>query len=148
MSGASSAKGATSDESRAKRHETAKDEEICIARLQGLKTPCGASQGTTRKGHMAKRQKSIMPGDTAERCYLCGRHGRLEVHHCLHGRNRRAADEMGLTVHLCGECHRRLHDKGEHDRELEALAQETYEGLHGHAAWMARVDKNFAEVDG
>lgn len=28
MSGASSAKGATSDESRAKRHETAKDEEI------------------------------------------------------------------------------------------------------------------------
>nr|DAN44405.1 MAG TPA: putative HNHc nuclease [Caudoviricetes sp.] len=97
---------------------------------------------------MGKRQKSIMPGDTAEWCYLCSRHGRLEVHHCLHGRNRRAADEMGLTVHLCGECHRRLHDKGEHDRELEALAQETYEGLHGHAAWMARVGKNFAEVDG
>ncbi len=97
---------------------------------------------------MAKRQKSIMPGDTAERCYLCSRRGRLEVHHCLHGRNRRAADEMGLTVHLCGECHRRLHDKGEHDRELEALAQEAYEALHGHDAWMERVGKNFAEVDG
>ncbi len=97
---------------------------------------------------MAKRQESIMPGDTAERCYLCSRHGRLEVHHCLHGRNRRAADEMGLTVYLCGECHRRLHDKGEHDRELEALAQETYEELYGHGAWMARVGKNFTEVDG
>ena len=97
---------------------------------------------------MTKRQKSIMPGDTAERCYLCRKRGRLEVHHCLHGRNRRAADEMGLTVHLCGECHRRLHDRGEHDRELEALAQETYEELYGHGAWMARVGKNFTEVDG
>ena len=148
MSGTSSAKGATSDESGAKRRGTAKDEEMCAKRLQGLKTHCGASQGIARKEHMTKRQKSIMPGDTAERCYLCKKHGRLDVHHCLHGRNRRAADEMGLTVHLCGECHRRLHDKGEHDRELEALAQETYEELHDHGAWMERVGKNFTEVDG
>jgi hypothetical protein len=32
-------------------------------------------------------------------------------------------------VHLCRNCHRRLHDFGEHDRELKVIAQE---------AWMRR----------
>jgi hypothetical protein len=50
---------------------------------------------------------------------------------------------MGLTVHLCVRCHTRLHDNGEYDRELQALAQEVYENEHGRAEWMERVGKNY-----
>lgn len=88
-------------------------------------------------------KQSIIPRDSAEKCFLCGRNGPLHVHHCLHGRNRAAADRMGLTVHLCVRCHTRLHDKGEYDRELQALAQEVYEKEHGRAEWMERVGKNY-----
>lgn len=88
-------------------------------------------------------KQSIIPGDSAEKCFLCGRRGPLHVHHCLHGRNRTAADRMGLTVHLCVSCHTRLHDNGVYDRELQALAQEVYEKEHGRAEWMARVGKNY-----
>lgn len=47
-----------------------------------------------------------------------------ERHHCIHGcANRRLADEDGLTVMLCNTCHRLLHDKGCHDKDLEQIAQ-------------------------
>lgn len=62
-------------------------------------------------------------------CYLC--HAPYTVglshHHCLHGTgDRKKADEDGLWVWLCNKCHSALHDKGEHDKELQALAQRTY----------------------
>ena len=62
-------------------------------------------------------------------CYLCGKSytAGLDHHHCLHGTgDKKKADEDGLWVWLCRECHSKLHDKGEHDKELQALAQRTY----------------------
>ena len=50
-----------------------------------------------------------------------------EVHHCIHGNaNRRIADQDGLTVRLCNQCHRLLHDKGIHDRDLQETAEKAY----------------------
>ena len=72
--------------------------------------------------------KSIIEKNGIE-CYICGSMRNLETHHCIHGNKRRLADREGLTVHLCRNCHRRLHDFGEHDRELKVIAQE---------AWMRR----------
>ena len=62
-------------------------------------------------------------------CYLCHKDytAGLQHHHCLHGTgDRKKADEDGLWVWLCNDCHRKLHDKGEHNKELQALAQRTY----------------------
>ena len=61
----------------------------------------------------------------------------------LHGIRRAAADRYGLMVHLCHECHMRLHDKGEHDRELEELGQIEFEKTHTHAEWMRIFGKNY-----
>ena len=72
--------------------------------------------------------KTIIESDRDDRCFLCGRGGRMEVHHMIHGTaGRKMADANGLTVHLCMNCHRQLHDKGTGDRELQRLAQETWE---------------------
>lgn len=76
-------------------------------------------------------------------CYLCGRGGTLERHHCLHGSRRKAADKYDLTVFLCPECHRRLHDKGEGDLYLKRIAQKHYEAEHGHRSYMEVFGKNY-----
>lgn len=56
-------------------------------------------------------------------CFFCGRRA-TERHHMLHGSaNRKLAEKDGLVVALCQECHRRLHDNGENDKELEKFAE-------------------------
>lgn len=61
----------------------------------------------------------------SDECYICGRYA-TDTHHCLHGSMRRLADADGLTVRLCRDCHRNLHDKGWYDRDLQKLAQERW----------------------
>ena len=66
---------------------------------------------------------------TKTECYLCHKNMNygLEHHHCLHGTGqRKLADEDGLWVWLCRECHSALHDTGANDRFLQALGQRTY----------------------
>lgn len=75
--------------------------------------------------------KSIIQGDS-EYCFLCQKLGMLfrgtEVHHMIFGTGKRKlADEDGLTVHLCNQHHRMLHDKGEYKRDLQELAQITWQ---------------------
>ena len=66
-------------------------------------------------------------------CYFCARYGNLEKHHCIHGTaNRRLADEDGLFVWLCHNCHMRLHDQGIGDKGLQIVAEK---------AWMQRYGK-------
>lgn len=50
-------------------------------------------------------------------CYICGTTSNLHLHHIIFGKNRKIADEDGLTVYLCYEHHEGTY--GVH-------------GLHGH----------------
>ncbi len=54
--------------------------------------------------------KSIMPKDIPECCWICGRAGDTDVHHIFGGANRKWSEKYGLTVHLCRNCHRKVHD--------------------------------------
>lgn len=66
---------------------------------------------------------SIMRAKQDE-CYICRKYGVLEKHHVWHGTaNRKLAEQDGLYVWLCRDCHRNLHDKGEHDLELMQIGQ-------------------------
>lgn len=86
---------------------------------------------------------SIIPGDEKGRCYICSRRLPTETHHMLHGCRRAMADKYGLTVNLCRECHRALHDKGAYDRDLEEIAQETFEERYNAALWFEVFGKNY-----
>lgn len=79
-------------------------------------------------------------------CFICKRQGPLHVHHTLHGSYRKMADKYGLTVYLCPECHRDLHDKGTFDRELQEIGQRYFEEQYGHEEFMRVFGKNFKEV--
>lgn len=68
------------------------------------------------------RRKSIIPQIEGE-CFICGRPAD-HIHHCWHGTsNRKNADADGLTVQLCEECHRLLHDTGRYDVLLQQIAE-------------------------
>ena len=84
-----------------------------------------------------------IPGDEPYRCFLCQRVGKMQVHHCLHGSRRKAADAYGLTVHLCPMCHTLLHDHGTNDLYLEQLAQNTFEREHSREDWMKIFGKSY-----
>lgn len=96
---------------------------------------------------MGKKTKNSKISDDPF-CYLCWKlygminPGPLERHHCLHGNGRRdLAEADGLWVNLCPAHHRRLHDNNEHDRELQVIAQKTYEAEHGREAYFKRYGK-------
>lgn len=79
--------------------------------------------------------KSIM--QTERECYICAKLGfhtykYLEEHHFIHGvANRRLAEADGLKAFLCKYHHQALHDKGEHDKELQKEAQIRYMEYYG-----------------
>lgn len=81
--------------------------------------------------------------DERYKCYLCGRTGVLQRHHCLHGIRRKAADRHDLCVWLCVDCHKKLHDKGIGDLKLEKLAQKYFEDKYGHEQYMEEFGKNY-----
>ena len=79
-------------------------------------------------------------------CYFCARYGNLEKHHCLHGTaNRRLADEDGLFVWLCHNCHMRLHDQGIGDKGLQIVAEKSWMQHYGKTEedFIKRYGKNY-----
>ena len=87
---------------------------------------------------------SIIIGDTKDQCFICQRWGQTEEHHMIHGTaGRKKAEKYGLKVHLCHDCHMKLHDKGKFDRALQYIAQENFEKNFGHEEWMKVFEKNY-----
>lgn len=69
--------------------------------------------------------ESIMTTDP-ETCYICGRRA-CEMHHILHGADKRLSEEFGLMVPLCRECHDKVHHSGgEYDLMLKQDAQRAH----------------------
>ena len=59
-----------------------------------------------------------------DRCYICGRSGKLERHEVYHGANRTKSKNLGCWVTLCSECHNRLHHEDARvDMALKARVQ-------------------------
>ena len=91
---------------------------------------------------MAKRS-IIQGGNNSETCFLCFSKA-ADRHHCMHGTaNRKKAEKYGLTVWLCRECHRKLHDQGLNDLFLQQTAQQAFEAKYGHELWMEEFGKDY-----
>ena len=75
-------------------------------------------------------------------CRLCGRPS-TDTHHLMNGANRHLADEDGLVIRLCRNCHVRVHSDAKLMNQLRAEAQTIYETTHTHEEWMARYGRNY-----
>lgn len=91
--------------------------------------------------------KSII-NPKSERCFLCGWKTPLEAHHIFHGTaRRRLADEDGMIVYICRECHREVHEAEdrEHDESLKAMGEMVWCRYYGKTIddFIKRYGKNY-----
>ena len=77
--------------------------------------------------------KSII--QNKKQCFVCGKTNNLHCHHIMFGKNRKKADEDGLTVWLCYEHHEGtngVHGKEGHllDLKLKEIAERMWLGYN------------------
>lgn len=86
---------------------------------------------------------------TENECFLCGKTAPLQLHHCIEGANRAAADKYGLTVLLCPDCHlygaRAVHRSSEVMRDMKKMAQKKAMGFYNWtvADWLEHFTKSY-----
>lgn len=88
--------------------------------------------------------QSIIQDDM--KCYICGKPQNLERHHCIFGTaNRKKAEEDGLWVWLCSDCHYGVHHGNNFAKEqLQREAQEDWEFQYGDRdAFIKRYGKSY-----
>lgn len=82
--------------------------------------------------------KSIVCNQDIKQCYVCGAKHNLHLHHIIFGKNRKKADQDGLTVWLCYDHHEGtngVHGKNGHnlDIKLKTIAEDI---------WIKHYNKN------
>lgn len=79
----------------------------------------------------------------SEYCFECDRPV-TEEHHLIFGKNRQNAEDWGLTIRLCPECHRRLHDQDEQmAMRYRKMGQAAFEYRYGHDEFMKIFGRNY-----
>ena len=65
-------------------------------------------------------------------CCMCGKPAYNDTHHLIYGRSeRRLADEDGLTIPVCRECHNLIHSDSRIGNLSKILGQIAWEGKYG-----------------
>ena len=68
---------------------------------------------------------SIMTDDFHS-CYVCGLQA-TDIHHVMHGADKKLSETYGLMVPLCRRCHYKVHHTGcDLDRDLKEDAQRAF----------------------
>ena len=78
---------------------------------------------------------SIFEDDSPDKCYICGKWGKCDVHHVFSGPCRKTSDRYGFVVHLCRDCHSLIHDSergGDMKLYLHPRGQMIYEERIGN----------------
>ena len=79
----------------------------------------------------------------SEYCFECDR-PMTEEHHLIFGKNRQNSENWGLTIRLCPECHRRLHDQDEQmAMRYRKMAQAAFEYRYSHEDFMKIFGRNY-----
>lgn len=69
---------------------------------------------------------------TERKCFICGRLGELDEHHCISGvSNRKHSENFGLKIYVCRDCHTMVHTKREVELQIKQFAQRRWEEEYG-----------------
>ena len=89
--------------------------------------------------------KSVILNDSEEKCYLCGSYTWIEEHHIFGGPDRKVAEKYGLKVHLCHNCHDRVHGKDGKPlmQMLHEIGQRAYEETYDRDKFRKEFRKSY-----
>lgn len=80
--------------------------------------------------------------DVTEYCLICGR-PKDDIHHCLMGSDRRHADEDGIYIPICRECHAFIHNNPQAVVMSKIIGQLAYEREHTREEFRARYRHSY-----
>lgn len=76
-------------------------------------------------------------------CFECDRPA-TDTHHLIFGKNRKNSENAGLTIRLCRECHRRLHDQDEQmAMRYRKMGQAAFEYRYSHEEYMQIFGRSY-----
>lgn len=78
--------------------------------VKSLKNVLSPEKLKSRMGNFTMENKSIFENDSLDKCYICGKWGKVDEHHVFGGSCRKTSDRYGFVVHLCRKCHSLIHD--------------------------------------
>lgn len=91
--------------------------------------------------------KSIIEGDSKERCFRCKKYRPTEEHHIFGGPNRKLSEKYGLKVHLCHFCHNEkpdgVHFNRENELELKRIGQREFEKAYPNIDFLQTFGRNY-----
>lgn len=76
-------------------------------------------------------------------CLICGKPCYKDVHHLLCGSDRRHADEDGLTIPVCRDCHTFIHQNPKALVMSKIIGQLAYEREHTRDEFRARYRHSY-----
>lgn len=77
-------------------------------------------------------------------CYFCQRPSQ-DIHHIFQGAYKRASERHNFLVHLCRECHDRVHREKEPRIHLRQMCQAEYEKVFTREDFIAEFGRNYLE---
>lgn len=78
---------------------------------------------------MTRYRSTSLQFDTSV-CFLCGGIP-TDWHHVFNGAMKKKSEQYGMMLHLCRQCHMRIHENPKEMKRLKAYAQEIYEQRYG-----------------
>lgn len=91
--------------------------------------------------------KSIISQE--QKCYICGSHQWIEIHHVFGAADRKTSDKYGLVVPLCHYCHNEppngVHQNKDIRRALQAKVQKKAMKHYGWdmETWRSLFGRNY-----
>lgn len=76
-------------------------------------------------------------------CLLCGTPTNQDAHHCLSGSDRRHADEDGLLIPVCRNCHSFIHNNPQALVMSKIIGQLAYEREHTREEFRSRYRHSY-----
>lgn len=89
---------------------------------------------------MSKSQSKI--SNFPDYCLLCGKPS-TDIHHCLSGSDRKHADEDGIYISLCRDCHSFIHKHPQALVMSKIIGQLAYEREHTREEYLSRYRHSY-----
>lgn len=93
---------------------------------------------TNKLARLEKNRFSIFT-DNYNKCYFCGKEGKMDKHEVYGGSNRQRSMKYGLIVPLCRDCH----GNEEIISTLRVKCQEIYELNHTREEFIKIIGKSY-----
>lgn len=76
-------------------------------------------------------------------CENCGSNQMLSVHHVFQAANRKHSEALGMKIHLCNDCHQKIHKDMDLQLKYKRLYQARFEEIADREIFIAIMGRSY-----